>query len=79
MGWTIGIPSLKLSSTNNKSKHCGNFYRVAAEALQERLGRDQDINHELSHLNIYYGFNTAEELVNYSNAHCSTRIRLECV
>ena len=37
MGWTIGIPSMKLSTTNNKSKHCGNFYLVAAEALKERI------------------------------------------
>ena len=71
MGWTIGIPSLKLNTTNSKSKHCGNFYLIAAEALLERLGRDPDINPELSHLNVYYGFRTAKELINYSNEHCS--------
>ena len=72
MGWTIGIPSLKLSETNNKSKHCGNFYNVAAEALKERIGRDPDINRELSDSNIYLGFETAEELIKYSNSHCET-------
>ena len=72
MGWTIGIPSLKLSTTKNKSKHCGNFYNVAAEALKERIGRDPDINPELSSANIYYGFTTAKELVNYSESHCAT-------
>ena len=56
MGWTIGIPSLKLSETNSKSIHCGNFYNVAAEALKERIGRDPDINRKLSDSNIYLGF-----------------------
>lgn len=47
MGWTVGIPSMKLSNSNHKSKHCGNFYLVAAEALSERVGRDPDINPEV--------------------------------
>ena len=72
MGWTIGIPSIKLSTTGAKSKHCGNLYLIAAEALQERIGRDPDIQSELSHLNVYYGFRTAKELVDYSNNHVST-------
>ena len=38
MGWTIGIPSLKLNNTGTKSKHCGNFKSVAEEALMERKG-----------------------------------------
>lgn len=72
MGWTIGIPSLKLNNTGTKSKHCGNFYSVAAEALQERLGRDPDIDPDLASKNIYYGFQTAKDLCEYSNKHCET-------
>ena len=72
MGWTIGIPSMKLSTTNNKSKHCGNFYLVAAEALKERIGRDADIDPSLSYKNIYCGFDTAKDLLAYSKAHCDT-------
>lgn len=56
MGWTVGILSMKLSNSNRKSKHCGNFYLVAAEALSERVGRDPDINPELSYKNIYMVF-----------------------
>ena len=70
MGWTIGMPSLKLNLAGNKSKHCGDFYHVAAEALEERLGHDPDINRELAEKNIYLGFRTAEELVAYSFEHC---------
>lgn len=70
MGWTIGLPSLKLNMTGAKSKHCGNFYAVAAEALKERLGHDPDINPELSEKNIYEGYETAEELMAYSSEHC---------
>lgn len=70
MGWTLGIPSLKLNNVGNKSKHCGDFYRVAAEALEERLGHDPDINRELAEKNIYLGYRSAEELVAYSSEHC---------
>lgn len=72
MGWTVGIPSMKLSYSDHKSKHCGKFYLVAAEALSERIGRDHDINPELSYKNIYYGFCSASELLEYSNNHCNT-------
>lgn len=71
MGWTVGIPSMKLSNSTNKSKHCGNFYLVAAEALKERIGRDPDINPELSYKNQYLGFATAKQLLAYSDEHCS--------
>lgn len=67
MGWTIGIPSLKLNNAGTKSKHCGNFQSVAAEALKERQGHDPDINPELAAKNRYIGFSTAAELVAYSN------------
>lgn len=72
MGWTIGIPSLKLNNTGTKSKHCGNFKSVAEEALMERKGHDTDINPELSTKNIYVGYQSAAELLAYSDVHCAT-------
>ena len=49
MGYTIGMPSLKLSNIEGKGgKHCGNFRKVAKEALRERQGLDTDINPELA-------------------------------
>ena len=64
------MPSLKLNNAGNKSKHCGDFEAVAAEALMERKGHDPDINPELTPLNVYEGFKTAEELMRYSDKHC---------
>lgn len=69
MGWNIGIPSLKLNNVGKKSKHCGSFAGVAMEALEERKGRDPDINPELAHLNIYEGITSAKELMEYSQKH----------
>lgn len=69
MGWIVGIPSLKLNNTGTKSKHCGNFHSVAAEALKERKGHDPDINPALAAKNKYIGFSSAAELEAYSNAH----------
>ena len=70
MGYTIGMPSLKLSNIEGKGgKHCGNFGKVAKEALGERQGLDMDINPELAHQNIFVGFATAEELIAYSENH----------
>jgi len=69
MGWTIGLPSLKLNNAGGKSKHCGDFGSVAAEALQERQGRDPDIDPERADLNVYEGFQTAAELQEYSRQH----------
>lgn len=69
MGWNIGIPSLKLNNVGKKSKHCGSFAGVAMEALEERKGRDPDIDRERSHLNIYEGITTAAELMEYSKKH----------
>lgn len=69
MGWTVGIPSLKLNNIGAKSKHCGNFRSVAAEALKERKGHDPDINPALTVKNKYIGFSSAAELEAYSNAH----------
>lgn len=72
MGWTIGIPSLKLNNVGTKSKHCGNFRSVAEEALLERKGHDPDINPELSSKNKYVGYQSAADLMSYSDRHCST-------
>lgn len=72
MGWTIGMPSLKLNKAGLKSKHCGDFGSVAAEALKERKGHDPDIDPERAAKNIYQGFETAADLMAYSDEHCST-------
>lgn len=69
MGYTIGMPSIKLNNVGQKSKHCGSFKKVAEEALAERLGLDLDINKELTDQNIYKGFKTAEDLMQYSIEH----------
>ena len=69
MGYTIGMPSIKLNNVGQKSKHCGSFKKVAEEALAERLGLDLDINKELTSQNIYKGFKTAKELMQYSVKH----------
>ncbi|MBR4278666.1 MAG: plasmid recombination protein [Clostridia bacterium] len=69
MGWTIGMPSLKLNNAGTKSKHCGNFGKVAAEALEERKGRDPDIDRERTAENVYSGFRSAAELQEYSKKH----------
>ena len=68
MGYTIGMPSLKLSNVEGKGgKHCGNFAKVLKEALKERQGIDLDIDHDLSHLNYYEGFQSAADLIAFSN------------
>lgn len=64
-----GMPCLKLNNVGRKSKHCGSFEYVAKEALRERCGRDSDIDPERTHLNIYGGYETAEELMAYSRKH----------
>ncbi len=69
MGFTIGMPSLKLNNVGGVSKHRGDFRKVADEALQERRGLDADINPELADKNIYIGFTTAEELIAHSAQH----------
>lgn len=64
-----GMPCQKLNNVGRKSKHCGSFEYVAKEALRERCGRDSDIDPERTHLNIYGGYETAEELMAYSRKH----------
>lgn len=69
MGWKIGAPSLKLNNAGMTSKHCGDFGAVAREALEEREGRDPDINKEMADRNRLEGFRTAKELQEYSEKH----------
>lgn len=69
MGHMIGMPCLKLNNTGKKTAKCGSFGAVAAEALEERHGRDADIDHEKTTENLYTGFRTADELEAYSREH----------
>lgn len=69
MGYKIGVPSLKLNNTGTRSKHCGSFGGVAYEALKERKGQDIDIDPERSKDNVYTGYQTAAELMEYSQRH----------
>ncbi|MDE5885536.1 MAG: plasmid recombination protein [Oscillospiraceae bacterium] len=66
MGFTIGMPCLKLSNVAKDTKHSGVFRKVVAEALKERYGKDKDIDKNKTSENIYFGFKTAEELIEYS-------------
>lgn len=72
MGYTLGMPSLKLNLVGTKSKHCGDFMSVAEEALKERKGHDPDIDPERAALNQYVGYQTAAELFEYSEKHCES-------
>lgn len=69
MGYKLGLPSLKLNNVGFTSKNCGDFSRVAREALEERIGQDIDIDKDLSKYNYYEGFRTAKELKDYSEQH----------
>lgn len=69
MGYKIGMPCMKLNNAGNKSKHSGSFGGVSMEALEERKGRDPDINPSLSYLNQTFGFSTARQLLAYSDHH----------
>lgn len=67
MGYTLGLPVLKLNNTGRQSKHCGDFQKILAEAF-ERAGKDLDIDHSRSHLNQTLGMSDAE-LLKYSEEH----------
>ena len=69
MGYKIGVPSLKLNNAGNRSKHCGSFGGVAYEALRERQGLDHDIDPAMSQHNVYTGYQSATELMEYSQRH----------
>ena len=68
MGVTIGMPSMKLNNAGNKSKSCGGFAEVTGEGL-DRHGKDKDIDTARADQNEYIGYQTAEELIAYSNRH----------
>ena len=70
MVFTIGMPSMKLSNVQGKGgKHCGNFTKVAKEALKERQGVDNDIDPNKADQNIYEGYEYANDLIRYSTQH----------
>ena len=69
MGYMIGMPCLKLNNVGRKSSSCGGFGAVADEALEERKGKDPDIDQERTADNVYTGFRTSAELQAYSQAH----------
>ena len=73
MGYTLGMPSMKLNNVQGKGgRHTGNFRSVAEEALAERLGKDLDINHELTKENEYLtGIQSAKELIEYTESFVS--------
>lgn len=86
MGYKIGVPSLKLNNAGNRSKHCGSFGGVSYEGLEERKGLDSDINPEMSQYNVYIGYRSAVELMEYSERHlkelkdaCGRGIRKDAV
>lgn len=86
MGYKIGVPSLKLNNVGNKSKHCGSFGGVAYEGLEERKGLDNDIDPTMSQYNVYTGYRSAAELMEYSAQHlqdmkdaCGRGIRKDAV
>ena len=69
MGYMIGMPCLKLNNVGGQSKKCGDFGSVAREALEERQGRDKDIDKSKADENVYTGYRTAAELQEYSRNH----------
>lgn len=69
MGYTVGLPSMKLNNVGKVSKHCGSFKGISEEALEERQGHDVDINKNLAEQNIFIGYRTAKELMEYSENH----------
>lgn len=64
------MPSLKLNNNGRRGKKNGSFNDVAREAI-EREGRDPDIDHGKSHLNVIRGFQSTNELLEYSRNHVS--------
>lgn len=62
------MPSLKLNTVGKKGKKTGSLKDVSMEAI-ERVGRDPDIDHSKSHLNIIRGYQSTEGLMAYSDKH----------
>ncbi len=66
----LGMPFLKLHGSGIRTRHCGQLRKVAAEALEERIGLDPDIDPEKTPHNIYKtDIRTASELIEYSAEH----------
>ena len=68
-GFTIGMPFLKLNNVGRRTKKCGSFSNVAKEALEEREGVDPAIDKSKTADNIYIGYRSARELMEYSEKH----------
>ncbi len=72
MSYKIGLPCIKLNCAGTKTKKCGDLVKVSEEALEERNGLDEDINHSISEKNEYLTeICSSKELVDYSNRHCN--------
>lgn len=68
MGYTVGMPVMKLDRCNHfgkKSDHSGNAKAVTCEALEERYSSDADLDREMTAENVYYGFTSGEALTAY--------------
>lgn len=65
MGYTVGMPVMKLDRCNHfgkKNEHSGNAKAVTCEALEERYSSDADLDREMTAENVYYGFTSGEAL-----------------
>lgn len=67
MGYTVGMPVIKLDRQNHFGKsnaHSGNARAVVCEALEERRSGDVDLDRSKTALNVYYGETSGETLCN---------------
>lgn len=65
MSWKVGITCLKLTnqrSKKSKAKRTGYLRAVVCEGLSERWGKDEDIDRNRSHYNIYTGITSGVAL-----------------
>ena len=65
MGFTVGVPLLKLTnerSSKSSGKRTGILRSVACEALEERAGKDPDIDRTRTQNNVYQGIRSGREL-----------------
>lgn len=65
MGYTVGMPVMKLDRCNHfgkKNEHSGNAKAVTCEALEERYSSDADLDQKMTAENVYYGFTSGEAL-----------------
>lgn len=66
MGFTVGIPALKLKRNyKGKSKNAGDLRKIIEE-MYDRYGKDSDIDPTKKHLNMFFGrFKSSEEAYNF--------------